>query len=307
MSEGPRQRAYDTLLLWCSEVGSGPWKAFRDACWHLELDPSGAVRALSQLGHIEFDWSGARWAAAPTVLVGIPDLPGRLLLTGARTSTTLDELRAATAGLDVEVPPPFAQRGVGPSTVLIEVEAADAGALAAAAGINLIADAGPRLAALAPPADIDLVSESAWPDDRFGHCTIDPHTFAPRWDDPTPDGADGLWLYLTWGRRHAYYLRRDGAWRRLIAPEWGPYAMDRPPDADKLIEYEPAHRTLIVDAAAPLPALHARAMCLCSGRLPYRVAHAEGYVQDRYVNVDPFLAATVIGRLHVTESETVTP
>lgn len=307
MSERTRQRAHDTLLLWCSEVGAGPWKRFRDACWHLELTPASAARALSQLGHVEFDWSGGRWATAATALVGIPGLPGRLLLTGARTSTTLDDVRAAAGGLDADVPAPFAQRGVGPSTVLVEVEPADAGAFAAAARVQLVADAGPRLAALAPPANLDLISESAWPDDRFGHCIIDPRTFAARWDEAVPDGADGLWRYETWGRgRYGYYLRREGAWRRLIAPDWGPYVMDRPADADPIVTYEPGHRTLVVDAAAPLPALHARAACLCSGRLPYRVAHAEGYVEDRYVNIDPAAADLVMRRLAVTASETVT-
>lgn len=306
MSERRRQRAQDTLLTWCSEVGAGPWKAFRDACWHLDLPPGGAARALSQLGHVEFDWSGGRWAAAPTVLVGVADLPGRLLLTGARTSTTLQEASAAAAEHDVDVAAPFAQRGVGPSTVLVEADPADAAPFAAAAGVDLVADAGPRLARLAPAADLDVVSESAWPDERFGHCTIDPHTFEARWDQDVPDGADGLWLYMTWGRRHTYYLRRDGVRRRLVAPEWGPYVMDRPPRADPLVRYEPAHRTLVVNAAAPLPALHARAACLCSGRLPYRVAHAPGYIEDRYVNVNEAVAATLMARLAVPEAVTVT-
>jgi hypothetical protein len=306
VSERARQRAHDTLLVWCSEVGSGPWKAFRDACWHLELAPHASARALSQLGHVEFDFSGGRWAIAPTVLVGINGLPGRLLLTGARATDTLDELRAAAGGLDVDIPAPFAQRGVGPSTVLVEVDPADAGAFAAAAGLELVPDAGPRLADLAPPADLDVIAESAWPDERFGHCTIDPHTLRARWDEDAPDGADGLWLYETWGRRHAHYLRRDGVWRRLIAPEWGPYVMDRPDGADALVRYEPAHRTLVVAAAAPLPALHARAACLCSGRLPYRVASAPGYAEDRYVNLNPAVAATLMARLAVPETVTVT-
>ena len=307
MSEPGRQRAHDTLLLWCSEVGSGPWKAFRDACWQLELAPQGSARALSQLGHVEFDWTQGRWAAAPTVLVGVRGLPGRLLLTGARTADTLDDLRAAAGDLDVDIPAPFAQRGIGPSTVLIEVEPSDAGAVAAGAGLELIADAGPRLAELGPAADLDVISESAWPDERFGHCTIDPHTFAARWDKEVPEGTDALWLYRGYGGRYLYYLRRDGVWRRLIATEWGPYVMDRPPDADPLIAYEPAHRTLVVDAAAPLPSLHARAACLCSGRLPYRVAQAEDYAQDRYVNIDPAVAELIMRRLAITESEIVTP
>src|SRR4051794_15379657 len=74
---------YDALLWWASELGSGSWQQFKDACAHLGLAAVTALRTLGVLGHLEIAWGAGRWAAAPTTLTTIPTLPGRLLVCGA--------------------------------------------------------------------------------------------------------------------------------------------------------------------------------------------------------------------------------
>ena len=48
---------------------------------------------------------------------------------------------------------------------------------------------------------------------------------------------------------------------------------------------------------APLPALHARAACLCSGRMPLRQHYAPEVFEDHYVNVDSLTAERIMTSL----------
>jgi hypothetical protein len=48
----PRRDAYDVLLIWVSELGSGTYKQFADGCRHLGLEPGAAAWALSQLAQV---------------------------------------------------------------------------------------------------------------------------------------------------------------------------------------------------------------------------------------------------------------
>jgi hypothetical protein len=56
-------------------------------------------------------------------------------------------------------------------------------------------------------------------------------------------------------------------------------------------------RLLCVSADAPLPPLHARVACLCSGRIPRRVHMAMGVVEDRYAAVPVAVAELIMGSL----------
>ncbi len=298
----PKADVYDMLLIWVSELGSGTHKQFADGCRYLGLKPGPAARALSQLAHVEWDWGSSRFSTAATCLVSIPGLPGRLLLTGARPAGLLHELDAViiAADIDAELDDPVAQDR-GPSTVLLQVNPEDAPHLAAAAGIPLTADAALRLGQMLPSARVDEVSETAWPDDRFAHCLIDPADLRPRWADPdVPESTSGLWRWETHGRRREGWLLHGGEWRRLVAPEWGPYLLKRDRELDPLITYEPAESKLLVDRRAPLPALHARAACLCSGRMPADVPTAVDAGVDQYVNVPNDLATAISSTLNQT-------
>jgi hypothetical protein len=233
-------------------------------------------------------------------LVSIPGLPGRLLLTGARPAGLLRELDdlISTADIDAELHDPVMQDR-GPGTVLLQINPSDALYLADAAGIPLADQAASNLGQLLPHARLAEVSETAWPDDRFPHCLIDPFDFRPRWADPDiPENTSGLWRWETHGRRRETWLLQEGEWRRLVASEWGPYLLDRDPDLDPLITYEPAESKLLVDRRARLPALHARAACLCSGRMPADVPTTVDAGIDQYVNVPADLAMAIATTLN---------
>jgi hypothetical protein len=292
--------AHDQLLWWCSEIGSGSWTQFGEGCRELGLTVAQASKALSALAHVEFDRRRGRWAVAPTVLSTIPRLPGRLLLSGARPSGLMEHLRVVAEHERVDVvveTGPIPQTARGPATLLLDGSAADGAAFATAAGIQFQPAAHFAIASLLPAADIEVLAEPATPDPRFPHCPIDPVTLLERWDLEAPEGGEGLWAWATFARRSARYLRRDGQWWYIPDSAWAPYLVSRPEGSEPLCRYEPAHQLLIVDSAAALPALHARAAVLCSGRLPLRQYLAEGIAEDHYVNVDDATAGSILASL----------
>jgi hypothetical protein len=296
-----RQAAHDALLSWCSEMGSATIDEFRRACRALDLPTNASARALSQLGHVEFDWDCGRFAAAPTTLTTIPDLPGRLLLSGARPYGLIAELAGVAEGseLDVDVWRDLRhQFGNGPSTALIDADPSDAPAFCEEAGIRWAHCASAEIASVLPELDRATASVAHRPDSRFPHAIVDPHSFRPRWDADVADGREGVWLYRTWGRRREMILHsEEGEPRMILDADNAPFLMPRPEDADAIVEYRRSHRLLIVNAAAPLPTLHARCACLCSGRVPVRRDVAPGVAYDHYVNVDPSTADRILDTL----------
>jgi hypothetical protein len=253
------------------------------------------------LGHVEFDPDRGRFAAAPTTLTSIPRLPGLLLLTGARGRGLIAELAALAASgpWDVEVVSDLRhQFGRAPSTAFIEADPTDAPEFCAEAGIAWGPAAAHRISALLPEFRLETATIAYHPDNRFPHALIDPYMLRPRWDHPGRDGEAGLWLYRTWGRRREMVIC-DGEHdpRLVLDAESAPYLMARPDDADPIVEYRRAHNLLIVNAAAPLPALHARVACLCSGRAPIRHDVAPGIAYDHFVNVDSRTARSVLRSL----------
>jgi len=298
------QDAWDALLMWASELGRGGLDAWRAACRHLELDPWASARTLSMLGHVEIDWDGRRFAAAPSALTTVRGLPGRLLLTGARPYRLINELAgtAAACDLDAEVERDLChQFGRGPSTAFVDIDPADGPDFCEAAGIAWSLDAASQISALLPAIRRDTATVAHRPDERFPNARVDPHSFRARWDETTDNRADGLWLYRSHGGRRQMVLRqRDHEPRMVLDADAAPYLMDRPDNADPIVEYRRAHHLLIVNAAAPLPALHARAACLCSGRVPIRRDVAPGVAYDHHVNVDPQTAGRILSSLGVT-------
>jgi hypothetical protein len=297
------QDAWDALLAWCSEIGCGDLARWRAACQYLKLAPWPAARTLSMLGHVEIDWNHGRFAAAPTALTTIPGLPGRLLLTGARPYHRIAEFAdiAAECELDVDVHRDLChQFNSGPSTAFIDADPADGPAFCQAAGIRWSPNSAVQISSLLPEIALDTATVAHRPDDRFPHARVDPHSFQARWDKDADEHADGLWLYRAHGRRRRMILRaRDAESRMVLDADVAPYLMTRPADADPIVEYRGAHRILIVNAAAPLPALHARAACLCSGRVPIRRDVAPGVAYEHHVNVNPQTAGHILSSLGV--------
>jgi hypothetical protein len=88
----------------------------------------------------------------------------------------------------------------------------------------------------------------------------------------------------------------NGQARRLASAEWAPYLVPHT-GPDPLVRHIASDRLLCVNAGAPLPPLHARAACLCSGRVPRRVHIAPGVVEDRYAAVPAVVAELIMGSL----------
>lgn len=296
-----RQAAYDALLAWCSELGSGSYEQFRSGCWHLRLGASSAARVLSVLGHVEFCWRTRRFSCAPAALTTLAEMPGRFLLCGQRTLGVLEGLRLAAehASLDVDVArEPAHQFGTGPGTVIIDADAEDAAEFARIAGLLFAPAAAEAIAGTLPALSLKTAGEPAAPDERFPHCPVDPDTLLDRWDGAPEDGyTDGLWAWRTYRRPRELYLRRASQWWYLPVAEHGPYLVERPAEAPPLIEYSPASRVLAVEHRAQLPELHARAACLCSGRLPLTQPYAPGFAYDHYVNVTAEVAEKITNSL----------
>jgi len=285
-------RASDALVAWVSEVGSGSWLAFRDACATLGLEPAHAARMLGQLGHADFDWHDNRFCAAPTALVAVPGLDGEALLTGARSQTLLAELKAAITEHDIDAEVRPAKRQHGPSTILVECDPASARTLARAAAIGYVTSPD-ALASALPAVTVEWAGERRSPDARFPHARVSPKTLQAEWDDETSLGRGGLWLVSS-HRRFEHYLRRDDGWWYFPTREYGPYLAY---PAAGLLSYISAQRILV--ARLPLPPLHARCAALSSGRLPFRRPVGDDAMEELHVNVSADIALRIASSLGV--------
>jgi hypothetical protein len=295
-----QQAAHDTLLAWVSELGSGSWERFKEASGQLGLRASSALRGLSVLGHVEVSWRAPRFACAPATLTTIPGMPGRLLLCGQRPLGQADKLRSAAAegGLDVDLNGDGAhQFGLGPATLTLEADPSDAAEFAERCGLRFAPQAAEALARVLAPLSLAGFVEPASPDQRFPHCPLDPDTLEPRWDAAGGGYEDGLWSWESFNGLRLTYLRRDGEWFLVPQREYGPYLVERPAEAPKLVRYDSANRLLYVNSRAPLPELHGRAACLCSGRLPLRQRYASDHAEDQYVNVPVAVAQAILESL----------
>lgn len=287
---------HDELLAWASERGSGTRRQFDDACRTLGIEALAVERTLGTLGHVEF--AADQWACTPTTLSLLPGVPERLLLTGHRPYALLERLRlvADHAGLDVLVEQDGVPQPDGPETILITGDARDAGEFAARAGIRFCARPWRQIAELLSPAVLEEVAQPASPDLRFPHCMLDQGTLFENWADFAADGTPGLWVFREWGGRPVRYLRTWDAWWRFDDPGWAAY-LTSPPPQDPWCRYEPANRLFVVNAAAGLPRLAARALSLCSGRHPVRTHLTDLIAEDHYVGVDRITASTVLDRV----------
>lgn len=292
------QAGWDALRTWTAERGHGTWAALRDAAVFCGLHPARAARTLAALGHLELSWDLGRWAAAPTCLVVLRQPPGRLLLTGAITTGLPSGLdaRLARAGVDAAVVGPFPEGGRGPSSWQLEARPEDFAAVGEASRLPVAGDAPAAICARLPVADPELIGSAHLPDDRFPAAPIDPDTLRAAWGRPVRPGMPAVQL-LPGNRPIWWVLSPDGSARRLPSGEWAAWLASAggPPRA----ALDP-DGTLRVDAAAPLPPLHARAALLCTGRLPGRAHSAPGVAEDRYRAVGPSVADAILASLMST-------
>lgn len=282
---------HDRLLEWASETGGGTWERWKNVCGVLKLEPNQAARALSALGHVEFDWVSNRFNCAPAVAVLTLHSSGCVLLTGARRRaqrTHLEQLYQDER-FNIDLLPPVPQRQ-GPETWLVEAELGDVQRFCVAARMRFEIDSGRRIAEVMPTATLERVGErDSRPDPRFPRRWFDPHrrVFLP---EAPRGGSEGLWWVEDY-RRETAFVYRGGEWFRVPVREYGPYVAH---PGVSFLTYEKATSTLAVDNRASLPPLLARAATLQSGRLP--LPHGTG--RHAYVNIDEELAKLIRDRLN---------
>lgn len=298
--------AFDQLLTWASERGTGNWTDWVEACGYLKLEtddyvePTQAARRLAALGHVEFDWVKNRFAGAPPTGVLIPRSSGSVVVTGARPRGMRERLEqiAADGELNVWLQEPIPQL-TGPETWMIEAEMEDIESFCEDAGLGFEFDSGRRIAIdLFPTVTIDeAASERALgPDDRYPRSWFDPVTMDLRPTSGQPNDQ-GLW-HVHERRRDEAFIRRDNSWFHVPVREYGPF-LAYPESV--FLSYNLTTQELVVPNRVPLPPLLARAATLQSGRLPL-----PGPTHFSYVNIDKELATAISGRLR-TKVEVVHP
>lgn len=273
----------DLLLLWMSETGAGSITRLRDRAQWLartadlrinEYATGRWLRDASALGHCELDWNRDQWSIAPAAITRLPDADATAVLAGARRQHLLGTLEEAldTTGAwgekytrapgEGHIPPPTTVMIQFDSTAQLRALAEQVGAQyagCAATGIIRHLPATELGVPAAPPvatSPLEVLS------------TTSPRTFVPAAVLDARRG-DGLYRQLAQGR-HVHLYRSGGQWhhcdlstgvflelqrRGVSATQWRP-------------EPGPGRGhtgTFLVEAGVPLPALHERALVLCSG------------------------------------------
>ncbi|UJP40259.1 hypothetical protein [Cellulomonas palmilytica] len=273
----------DLLLSWMSATGSGSvrdlrrrvqWMARTSDADHSARAAARWVRDMTTLGHCEVDWQADRWSIAPSALTVLPCSDGQAALVGSRRAALLERLEDSNLWIEHLVQEPSGDDLPMPTAILASYDSYDSlAAEAARIGAAFAGCAAVRLAARLPR--IGLGRDAAPP--SWSSTTLErfeglDHPYfrsaAVRGGELLPDG-----LYRTEVLgRNAYLLLRDGAWHHcgrgegvyLELARWGETTLRYRSDA---VGY-PECGSVFVDWGAPLPPLQARALVLCSGKVP---------------------------------------
>lgn len=306
----------EQLLTWMSEIGTGSWRRFKEAhAWVFRdrprneiPDPGSTAAHLAERGHAEIDWQRQRWAVAPAVLTTVPGLPSAALAIGGRTRATV----RAWSDLDwpevylapnEEPPSPPAYPGAlaGPdgvrSVFVIADDVAHLQRAAEAMHATFIWDAGQAIAGALPSVTDRVLAAPRMPPPP----EADIHRFVPEagdWQRATVAVEPGLYRFRP--------QRIGGTEFRLIT-DHGSLDIERSTGIYAALAksrlqalwYEPTdvHGALYVRASAPLPALHARALYLCSGLRPDDTTLDPVGAVRRYANVPLEIAEAIAARL----------
>lgn len=245
------------------------------ARWH-------CASLLDALAHCDFTFSGGagQLVSAPTVLASLPTvgLP-RAVLCGGRSPGTIRTLidQAEAFGGSVRISSVAQQSIRNYAPARIEVESDDIADMA-----RFAEDLGITFARIPPAWSIAVRAggldgyldalawsddpEIGWPREDFDPSSL---TFGPagdssprlsRYQDPTR----GTWMHRL--VREGSSARVDSSWGRWIALRWS---------SRIVLDYDAARGILRAPASAPLPRLVARALALCSGRVPRLARNAE--------------------------------
>lgn len=274
-----------------THLGEGSWISFRKAAEEIEsgnrnpLELSRALRVgFSDLGFTDFFVDGTqRWKILPPVLGGLATRNDAAVLYGSRTPALVEALRnAATAhGSKLEEEAikdcPTSFRVVGERRVIA--------AISKNIGVTYSPNNGRRIAENVLP--IPCVLEAAAHEPA-------PLNWKARCFDPSISAwVDGLLpntvceFTPTFGLPRYYVHRRSGKLLRMPKRE-SLYAAAMLKGIH-LIDYEPHSLKLSVPLFAPMPALYARAACLCACR-PAQIIDG----RFAYFDVTPEVAALLM-------------
>lgn len=271
---------YDQLLRFLSEKGSGSWRDLKvafDWIWGPTDNPAEkawiAARDLAALGHLEIAWDrDAVWSVAPPQLTMLPRSGGRAFVTGARTGFLDRRLEEVAADRNLWID--RCGKQFAPQTLLLASSShLDAEGFAAVAGIGYTYSVADQISALLPdlPRYMEGFATGKGLPAGFDAELFDPQT--QEWHEAGELDERGLYRTRTFDGQVFALLDATSQWRRPVK-EFGVYEVLRWEELN-VLEYVQSRAELRVPAGAPLPALHARAACLCSGRIP-RVQYRPG-------------------------------
>ena len=294
----------DLLLRWMSEVGSGTIVDVRNRIdWiarTANIEPrsytSGRwLRDLSSLGHCEIDWDGGRWSVATAALAWLPSADGLAVIAGSRRPRMMRALEDFCGWLPAARRVPPAGEVPLPTTFYVaftrESDLADA---ANAAGIVLAGQSADRIARSLPSVRPHVATGPP----VYGGQLKRLESLYPRYWRPVSaaqaDHPDGLYVEQVNGRAR-HITRRAGEWFACDL-SMGTFAeLARLNESALRWRPDPGREeagtgTVFVDWGAPLPALHSRALVLCTGLPPRFGATATTAI---YENVPRVVAARV--------------
>jgi hypothetical protein len=244
---------------------------------------------LSWLGHVEFlraqgDVDGG-WQTAVPCLVEVEAKHGSVgVLAGARPYGLM--LQIADGGFAPRVV--LKAPSYGPSVIAIHTSGSDELRKASAElEIEFAPRFSQRLSTLLPTTKDTVASAPVEPPPRGWETTrLDERTL--NWQDCTSDTQDGLYRYCRFTTE--YRLVLDGT-PRVVERSVGVYERLRIIDR-AVVQYDPKMSVLSVPGRAGLPPLAARAATMCSGALPV-VEHRNGLLNLSFENVPEKVAVAI--------------
>lgn len=294
--------AYDDLLLWASEVGSGPLSSLNDAAsWAVRArTPRDVVDDLVALGHL--DVGSGRWTVTRTALARLPNGGGNATVVGARPRWIVE----AVEGLDESEDPSLTALSdhllenlfveqEGPSTWYLSFSHDEPRDALDHIGMCHVDDLSGRLLA-----HLESTGLGEFRAVRPGETVA---RFAPHggnssvaaWEPTRSDHDPGGYVYLQNNQRVHARRSADG-WLVMDkrAVEWLELGRERP-----LLWSAPRETSLYVHAGWRLPLALERVLVLRTGRLSTtgHLPGAEGGAEvRRYANI-PHAAAERVATL----------
>src|SRR5207249_4440460 len=261
---------WELLLNWMTHVQEGSWRAFRGAVAKI-IDPDADADAasrrrrklwtfLSDLGHVDFFLEGSqRWRVRAPALAGLLPPARSAVLTGGRTPRLLATLADGAAANGCRV----RSDGAEDRPACIHVDGDPGGLLAAAgaAGIPFIESYASVLSGLIDP--IPRLVETAKVEEGPANWSVRSFDFdSLAWVEGLRERSACEFRSRYGPTRYYLHMRRRKLLR--IGKREAVYAaaMLR---GIALATHDAAVSELSVPASAPLPAIHARAACLCGG------------------------------------------